>query len=214
MLFPFGVKSIIFGFPMSDIDTLLFDLGGVLVEFNDGFKVFDWANLSPEAFFEQWIASPTVREFEAGLITTDQFAEGVVREFHLPVSTQEFLENFQSLPKGLFEGTEDLLLKLRGEYRLACFSNTNQLHWPMLRDDLRISELMDECFISCFTGLLKPDREAYEFVLKTLNCSAEQVVFFDDNPINVKAATECGLRAYQVEGFAGLVGKLTQLGVL
>ena len=214
MLLPFGVTSIILGFPMPDIDTLLFDLGGVLVEFNDGFKVFDWANLSPEAFFEQWIASPTVRKFEAGLITTDQFAEGVVREFHLPVSTQEFLLDFQSLPKGLFEGTEDLLHKLRVEYRLACFSNTNQLHWPMLRDDLRISELMDECFISCFTGFLKPDREAYEFVLNTLNCSAEQVVFFDDNPINVRAATGCGLRAYQVGGFTGLVGKLTQLGVL
>ena len=198
---------------MTAINTLLFDLGGVLVEFNDGLKLFDWANLSQEAFFERWIASPTVRDFEAGLITSDKFAEGVVTEFHLPVSTQEFLLDFQSFPKGLFEGTEDLLKKLRVEYRLACFSNTNQLHWPMLRDDFRIGELMDACFISCLTGLLKPDREAFEFVLNELGCSAEQVVFFDDNSVNTSAAAQLGFRAFQVHGIAGLEHSLNELGL-
>ena len=199
---------------MTSIDCLLFDLGGVLVEFNDGFKVLDWADLSPESFFERWIASPTVREFEAGLISTGQFAEGVVNEFQLPVSKQEFLLTFKSLPKGLFKGTQDLINQLRVDYRIACISNTNQLHWPMLRDDFQIGELMDECFISCLTGLLKPDREAYEFVLNTMNCSANQVVFFDDNPVNVVGAVECGLHAYQVEGLPGLKVKLGQLGML
>ena len=199
---------------MSKINSLLFDLGGVLVEFNDGLKVFDWANLSPEAFFEKWIASPTVRGFEAGLISADQFSEGVVTEFHLPVSTKEFLLDFRSLPKGLFEGTEDLLNKLRVEYNLACFSNTNQLHWPMLRDDFRIGELMDECFISCLTGLLKPDREAFEFVLDEMGCSAEQVMFFDDNSVNVKAAVQLGFRAFQVHGIGGLEDSLNELGLL
>jgi putative hydrolase of the HAD superfamily len=199
---------------MLSITTLLFDLGGVLVEFNDGFKVFDWANLSPAAFFEQWIASPTVRGFEAGKITTDQFASGVVQEFRLPVTADEFLDNFRSLPKGLFEGGEDLLVNLRAEYHLACFSNTNHLHWPMLRDDFKIGELMDECFISCLTGFLKPDREAFEFVLSTLNCLPEEVVFFDDNPINTTAAKEFGIQAYQVEGLGGLRSKLSELGLI
>jgi putative hydrolase of the HAD superfamily len=199
---------------MTTINTLLFDLGGVLVEFNDGFKVFEWADLNPAAFFEQWIASPTVRDFEAGKITTDQFADGVVKEFRLPVSPEVFLENFQSLPKGLFEGTEDLLVGLRPKYRLACFSNTNRLHWPMLRDDFKIGELMDECFISCLTGLLKPDQDAFEFVLSALNCLPEQVVFFDDNPINTSAAEEYGLRAYQVDGLRGLRDTLSELNLL
>ena len=199
---------------MTVINTLLFDLGGVLVEFNHGFMVFEWANLTPSAFFKQWIASPTVRDYEAGKITTDQFADGVVQEFRLPVSADIFLDNFRSLPKGLFEGTEELLIDLRKRYRLACFSNTNKLHWPMLRDEFRIGELMDVCFISCLTGLLKPDREAFELVLSSLSCPPEQVVFFDDNPINTAAAEKIGLRAFQVEGLGGLKDNLSNIGVL
>jgi putative hydrolase of the HAD superfamily len=199
---------------MTEIDTLLFDLGGVLVEFNDGFMVFEWANLNPVDFFKQWIVSPTVRDFEAGKITADQFAEGVVREFHLPVSAEVFLENFKTLPKGLFDGTEDLLVGLRAEYRLACFSNTNQLHWPMLRDCFQIGDLMDECFISCQTGLLKPDEEAFEFVLKTLDCPAEQIFFFDDNPVNTGAAVQLGFNAFQVHGIDGLKKIIIEQGLL
>ena len=199
---------------MTDIDTLLFDLGGVLVEFNDGFKVFEWANLKPADFFKQWIASPTVRDFEAGKITTQQFAEGVVREFQLPVTAQVFLKNFKNLPKGLFDGTEDLLVELSAEYRLACFSNTNQLHWPMLRDRFKIGELMDECFISCQTGLLKPDVEAFEFVLNTLDCPPEQIMFFDDNPVNTSAAMQLGFNAFQVNGIVEVEKIVIEEGLL
>lgn len=199
---------------MTDIDTLLFDLGGVLVEFNDGFKVFEWANLKPADFFKQWIASPTVRDFEAGKITTEQFAEGVVREFQLPVTAQVFLKNFKNLPKGLFDGTEDLLVELSAEYRLACFSNTNQLHWPMLRDRFKIGELMDECFISCQTGLLKPDVEAFEFVLNTLDCPPEQIMFFDDNPVNTSAAMQLGFNAFQVNGIVEVEKIVIEEGLL
>ena len=84
----------------------------------------------------------------------------------------------------------------------------------MLRDDFKIGELMDECFISCLTGLLKPDQEAFEYVLGTLNCLPEEVVFFDDNPINTAAAKDYGIRAYQVEGKGGLRSKLSELGLL
>jgi putative hydrolase of the HAD superfamily len=199
---------------MTDIDTLLFDLGGVLVEFNDGFKVFDWANLSQADFFKQWIASPAVRDFEAGKITTEQFAEGVVREFQLPVTTQVFLKNFENLPKGLFDGTEELLVELSAEYRLACFSNTNQLHWPMLRDHFKIGELMDECFISCQTGLLKPDVEAFKFVLNTLDCPPEQIMFFDDNPVNTSAAMQLGFKAFRVNGIVELKQIILEQGLL
>jgi len=200
--------------PKNGIDTLLFDLGGVLVEFNDDFQVFEWANMNPAAFFEQWIASPTVRDFEAGRISPQRFAEGVVQEFRLPVSAFEFLQDFQALPKGLYDGIESLLKKLQAKYRLACFSNTNPLHWPVIRDEMKIGALLDECFISYQTGLLKPDPEAFDHVLQVLGCSPGQVVFFDDNPVNIKAALEYGLRAYHVNGIAGLKQIITDLDLL
>ena len=155
-----------------------------------------------------------MRDFEAGKITTEQFAEGVVREFQLPVTAQVFLKNFKNLPKGLFDGTEDLLVELSAEYRLACFSNTNQLHWPMLRDRFKIGELMDECFISCQTGLLKPDVEAFEFVLNTLDCPPEQIMFFDDNPVNTSAAMQLGFNAFQVNGIVEVEKIVIEEGLL
>jgi putative hydrolase of the HAD superfamily len=43
---------------------------------------------------------------------------------------------------------------------------------------------------------VKPEPMAYELALKALKAGADEVVFFDDRPINVEAATRAGIRAH------------------
>ena len=47
------------------------------------------------------------------------------------------------------------------------------------------------------TGYLKPQKEAYEHVIKKLKAIPSDIFFFDDANINVKAAISAGLNAFQ-----------------
>jgi HAD superfamily hydrolase (TIGR01509 family) len=58
---------------------------------------------------------------------------------------------------------------------------------------------------------MKPDTEAYLNVIRTLDCAPSEILFFDDNPDNIRGALDAGMKAELVNGFAGLketVGRL------
>ena len=53
-----------------EIRVLLFDLGGVLVEFTGPSTLLRWlgGRLAPEQVWPLWLGSPVVRDFERGLV--------------------------------------------------------------------------------------------------------------------------------------------------
>jgi putative hydrolase of the HAD superfamily len=137
-----------------------------------------------------------------------------VRELKLSVEPAEFLEVFRVWYAGLYEGAELLLTKLAKDYRLACFSNNNEIMWPQIRDEFGIGRLMDECFVSYQMGLLKPDQEAYRYVIRKLNCKPELIAFFDDNAPNVQVAEQLGIDAFVTKGLGELQIKLKKLDIV
>jgi putative hydrolase of the HAD superfamily len=52
---------------------------------------------------------------------------------------------------------------------------------------------------SCQLRAIKPEPAAFLAALDALQAKPEEVLFFDDRPINVKAAKELGIRAYLFE---------------
>ena len=59
-------------------------------------------------------------------------------------------------------------------------------------------------------GLYKPDPQMYLIALDRLGVSPDSVMFFDDVPANVAAASALGIRAFQVEGVEGVRSRLIQ----
>ena len=200
----------------SDYDVLLFDLGGVIVELS-GVPVWKrWlgGRMSDREIWASWIQSPAVRRFERGDCDADEFARALVREFDLPVDGATFLEHFERWPRGTFPGALELLAELRESHRVACFSNTNALHWPKFLDDMGLGEAFHDCFASHELGALKPDRQAFERVLRALGCAPGRVLFLDDNQINVDGARGAGLEARLAQGPDAARSVLEELGVL
>jgi putative hydrolase of the HAD superfamily len=66
-------------------------------------------------------------------------------------------------------------------------------------------------FASCETGLLKPDIEAFAYVIDQINCDPSWMIFFDDNQVNVDAANMMRIRGYKTSGFEELRVKLNYL---
>lgn len=184
------------------IEVILFDLGGVLVELTGVPIMLEWTNhrYDEATLWEAWLNSPAVRSFEKGYSTAEQFADGLIKEMDLPVGRAEFIDRFRAWPKGLFPGVSNLLERLKDTYTLACLSNSNGLHWPILMKEMGLEKMFQYRFASHLIKKVKPDRESFEYVLQYLGCQASSVLFLDDNVINVNSAKKMGMIAYTVAG--------------
>jgi glucose-1-phosphatase len=107
-----------------------------------------------------------------------------------------------------------MLARIPSSYRRAVLSNSNALHWPRVRDDMGFGPAFDSHFVSHLTGRIKPDADAFEHVLDSLGCRPGQVLFLDDNLLNVEASQSLGMNAVRVRGIAEAERVLTGLGII
>jgi len=199
-----------------DIDVVLFDLGGVLIELAGVGKMLEWAPGlgSTDELWRRWLHSEAVRRFETGRSGRDEFAAALVAEFALPVSHGEFIEAFTWWPRSVFPGALELLGRMRGRYTIASVSNTNEIHWDRFANAWSLADAFHHNFPSHLVGKLKPDAEYFEHVLAELGVPARRVLFIDDNAINVDAAARLGMVTRRVAGVDGAAAAFDELGLL
>lgn len=197
-------------------DVLLFDLGGVLVEFSgvEGLRSLLRAPSDAAAIHQRLAACQLLRQFEVGAIEPSAFAEAFVAEWDLTVPPARFLAEFRGWSRALLPGARELLDALRPRYRLAALSNSNAVHWDRNTSDLGVTGLFDAAFSSHQLGCHKPDPAIYREALALLGVSAERVVFFDDVENNVAGAKAEGITAFQVAGVEQLTACLRKHGLL
>jgi len=198
------------------VELLLFDLGGVLVEFSG---VRDVAPLlrveaTESEIFEHWGSCPHTKAYCLGQLSREDFAERFIRDWGVDLPPERFLQEFRSWSKRLLPGAEELLAALRPRFRLAALSNSNELHWERNANDLGVNDLFEVAISSHEVGLGKPDPEIYRVALDRLRVSPDAVMFFDDVQANVVAASQLGMRAFQVNGVEGIRARLMSEGLL
>ena len=69
-------------------------------------------------------------------------------------------------------------------------------------------------FASHLTGKIKPDDEAFQHVTASLNCAPAEVLFLDDNQLNIDAAKKCGMQAVRVKGVPAAQRALLEFRVI
>jgi len=199
----------------SEITHLVFDLGGVIVELRGTPILGEWLDgyHADEALWEKWLTSNAPRAFEGGKIDKEEFAKQIVKELSLNTSEEAFLKHFTALPVGPYPGALPLLHTLKESYTTALFSNSNALHWPRKMNEMQLKEAFHHHFASHLMGKVKPDVEAFEEIINSLAVPADQIMFFDDNQLNVDAAKQTGIQALRIKGFAELTEALAQLRI-
>jgi putative hydrolase of the HAD superfamily len=198
-----------------DLEVVLFDLGGVLVRLGGVEAMRHLAGIeSDEELWRRWLTCRWVRRFERGLCSTDDFANGVVADWGLTVTADEFIEQFRAWPEGLFDGAEQLVETTRARARVGCVSNTNALHSSEMASMGRLMDLFEVTFLSHELGLVKPDRELFDHVSAALGVPAHRTVFLDDNAVNVAGAASAGFTAVHVRGVGEAASALLALGLL
>lgn len=198
-----------------DIEVVLFDLGGVLVELGGMGDMVAFADEPDEdEIWRRWLACPWVRRYERGECDSHAFARGVVEAWSMPVAPEVFLRAFVAWPRGLLSGARELLGELAGRHRVACLSNTNDAHKARFDSEFALFDHFDAAYLSHEIGLVKPDRAAFEHTVADLACDPARVLFLDDNQINVEGARAAGLRAEKAVGPAAARAVLTRYALL
>lgn len=200
----------------ASIDVVLFDLGGVLVELSGVSTMRELAGLGDDdELWRRWLSCEWVSRFERGGCSTDDFANGVVADWALPVTPTEFLELFAGWPVGPYEGSCELVEAVGTVGRVGCLSNTNAVHWDgAFSGWTRLLDGFDDVFVSFELGLVKPDAAIFDEVARRLATEPSRILFLDDNVINTEAALRAGFRAQRVAGPAQARSVLVDEGVL
>jgi len=198
------------------IKVLLFDVGGVLVNFSGLVELSKLlpGNPSVEAVRARWVTSPVNTAFERGEMTSQEFVPALIEEFDLPYTEQDFVDVFKSWVKAPLPGLEKLLDDLRGTFHLACLSNTNEMHWDHMLETCRLNTMLDSHYASHLLGMIKPGAEIFHAVCKDLGAKPEEIIFFDDGQENVDGARNAGLHAYCVDGPFAIRTALQNAGLL
>jgi putative hydrolase of the HAD superfamily len=64
-----------------------------------------------------------------------------------------------------------------------------------MKSEMGFQDIFDQLFFSCEMGYQKPAHAYYQHIKKMLKLENESILFWDDSPLNVKAARECGWNA-------------------
>lgn len=196
---------------------ILFDVSGVLAEFKGSRALRHLALKEPDPerlARRRREGSHWVKQWESGQCSDLEFAEGFLAAWPLQITAQEFFEELHGWPRGLYPGVAQLLSQLRGRIRLAVLTNTNPLHWPIVRDRYGLGRLIPRQYVSYEIGLLKPDPRAYEHVIADLQMEPGEILFLDDRRENVDSARAIGIEARETKGIDAVRAELEAVGLL
>jgi FMN phosphatase YigB (HAD superfamily) len=200
------------------IKAVIFDLGKVIVpfDFSRAYRAMaDFCPYTPEDIPKRIGAVPgdLLRRFESGQVEPQHFVEQLCEILELQIEYKRFCEIFSSifLPGALIP--ESLLEGLRRRYRLLLLSNTNAIHFPMVRENYPLLRHFDDYILSYQVGAMKPSPRIYEEAISRAQCAASECFFTDDIAEYVAAARQAGMDAVQFQSAAQIQSELTERGV-
>lgn len=191
---------------MKQIDTLVFDYGGVLVNIDDGQVVRALKSLGISSIKQLWYARTIKRlmhQFIDGLVPEDETLDEMLKLCRKGTTKEDILEVLDKLCGNLPLDRMLVLTKLRSKYKIYLLSNINSFLWRksvrQIRElGLEPADCFDDFFLSYEIGIAKPDRGIYDYVREKTGLIPEHTLYFDDREDNYKAGCTFGFKSVLV----------------
>lgn len=197
--------------------VVIFDLGGVVVEWNPQAVVAGFcadAALAA-ALFANVFAHPDWAELDRGGL--DDVAAIGRMQARLPRPAGEYERLLRAADDSLRPRPETLALIERLAAQgvpLFVLSNMPLERFRMLRARHNFWTRFRDFVISGEIGLLKPQPAIFEYALARFGCEPQGSVFIDDHEANVAAAQALGMAALLFRGATSCAAQLEALGLL
>jgi epoxide hydrolase-like predicted phosphatase len=179
--------------------AIIFDLGKVLVQFDfkRGYRELEALCPYPAAEIPKRIATTDlVVRFETGLIESHDF----VSQFSALLGLRLDYGHFCRIWSCIFSETlipESMLEALAARYRLLLLSNTNAIHFEMIRANYPLLRHFHDLILSYEVKAMKPRPEIYHAAVERAGCRPDECFYTDDIADFVEAARRLGIDAVQ-----------------
>ncbi len=180
------------------IDTIVFDLGGVLVDWNPRHyyrEVFD-SEEEMEYFLAEICNNSWNEQQDAGR----KFAEAttLLAEKH-PEYRQQIMgydTQWEKMMKGTIDETVQLLetLKTSGRYKIYALTNWSAEKIPFAYQRFDFFRHFDGMVVSGEIEMIKPNEDIFQHLFEKFSITPARAVFIDDNAKNIETAQRLGMQ--------------------
>lgn len=202
---------------MKQINTIIFDLGGVLIDWNPEYV---FREVIPDSdrrdyFFRNICTHDWNIEQDAGrplAVATDL----LVREFpDWEMEIRTYYDRWEDMLGGPIHDTVDILRSLRDQkkQRLLALTNWSGETFPVALGRYDFLHWFEGIVVSGDEGTRKPFPDIYQLLLDRYGVTPQHAVFIDDNLHNVRAAEDHGIHGIHFQNPAQLLETLRQWNV-
>jgi 2-haloacid dehalogenase len=205
------------GFFFMNIETVIFDLGGVLVDWNPRYLYKKL--LKDENEIEFFLDNICTAEWNAEQDAGRPFRDGVAM-------LQQQYPQYAGLIEAYDRRWEEMLgeadweaVKILDEIKQSgmpvyALTNWSGEKFPIAKKRYDFLNWFDGILVSGEVGLKKPDLKIFRLMLEKYQLDAGKTVYLDDVMANIIAANEAGLRTIHFQSAAQLRAALRAWGIL
>lgn len=188
------------------IKTIAFDLGGVVITIDQPRAVSRFKEIGladAEQRLDPYTQTGIFGDLEHGLITAEDFRLELGKLIGHDVTVEQCAYAWQGYAKDVPMRNLEALKRLRQQgYRVVLLSNTNpyMMMWAMSPQfdgqGHSLADYFDHCYLSYQLKLMKPSEDIFCRVLQAEQTLPHEILFVDDGPRNVAAASQMGFRTF------------------
>lgn len=183
---------------MKKINTIIFDLGGVLIDWNPEYvylDVFEGDREKMQWFFDNVCTNDWNENQDAGY----PLAKATEERIALFPEHEELIRMFYGRWKEMLgeaiQGTVEILKKIieSKQFKVVALTNWSHETFPVALGTFDFLHWFEGILVSGEEKTRKPFKDIYELTLSRFSIDAESAVFIDDNLRNINAAKELGI---------------------
>ena len=203
---------------MNIVKNFIFDLGGVLIDWNPEYvylDVFEGDRKKMQWCFDEVCTMDWNENQDAGY-PIHQATEDRVKIFpQYEEWIRIYYGRWEEMLGGAIEETVSILDQLlqNPQYRVVALTNWSAETFPLALERYEFLHRFEGIVVSGSEKMRKPFREIYQLTLDRFEFRPEQSLFIDDNLRNVNAAAEFGIQTIHFGKPNELKSKLIEKGV-
>ena len=203
---------------MKNINNIIFDLGGVLVDWNPNYmyKKLITDDQQRKWFLENICTNEWNEKQDAGRLINEANEELVLLYPEYKEWIIAYYERWEEMLNGSITGTVDIFREIRDnkKHKIYALTNWSAETFPKALQIFDFLHWFDGRVVSGEEMTRKPFKDIYETILNRFNLEPEQTLFIDDNIHNINAAKEFGITCIHFNSPEKLKEELLTYGIL
>ncbi|MGC6430689.1 MAG: HAD family hydrolase [Jejuia sp.] len=203
---------------MTKIDTIIFDLGGVLIDWNPEYVFLDAFNGDREKmqwFFDNVCTMDWNENQDAGYpiakATEDLVSKFPEYEHYICM----YYGDWENMLGGAIQGTVNILkalLELK-TYKIVALTNWSAETFPIAKKRFDFLNWFQGIVVSGDEKTRKPYKPIFDILLKRYNIKPENSIFIDDNLRNIEASNNLRIHGIQFKSPEQLISELKTFNI-